>query len=1552
MKSYRFSGYIALCLSMLCSAAYAAPEGGNISSGSGTIAQSGTTTSVNQQSQNLAIDWQTFSIGADEAVNFNQPNASSVALNRVLGQDASSILGSLNANGQVFILNPNGVLFGSTAQVTVGGLVASTLSLSDTELIAGNYSFGKTVKAGSVVNQGNLNAANGGYIALLAPEVRNEGVITATLGIALLAAGDKVSLNLNNGTLLSYSIDQGSLNALAANHQLIQADGGQVILSALAADALGSAVVNNTGIIEARTLQNVGGVIKLMGDMRVGTVNVGGKLDASAPNGGDGGFIETSASHVQIESDAQITSTSATGHAGTWLIDPYDFTIAATGGDITGTALSSALGLGAVVIQTNNTSATCTGATCGTGNAAGNGDIFVNDVITWGANLLTLDAWNNIYINANLQGSGTASLALKYGQGALAAGNTSNYYVHASVDLPAGQNFSTLLGSNGTVRNFTVITSLGAAGSTTATDLQGMSGNLTTNYALGASIDATSTSAWNGGLGFAPIGSGTGSGTATQFRGTFEGLGHTISNLVINRPTISFIGLFGATGPTFFVRNLGLVGGSVSGLNYVGGMVGYNNGLIYNSYNTGAVSGGNNGNVGGLVGRLNNNAASIISNCYASGAVTSAGGINSNAGGLVGITAFASKITNSYATGAVSGANFSGGLVGNHGGSFLDYNFSTGSVSGTTAGGLLGTAPGGATNTNFWDITSSGVATSAKGTGMTTANMMTQANFTAAGWDFVNTWYMADGATRPFLRSEYSTTISNAHQLQLMSMDLGASYTLAANIDLSESALASGMWNTASGFVPIGSLATPFTGTFDGLTYSISNLLINLPATNYVGLFGYISAAALSNINVAGNVTGFDYVGGIAGKTNALSTISTSSFTGSVTGNINVGGIVGWNDPSTITDAIVSGTIKGLSNVGGIVGLNDLSTIYGATFSGTVIGLTTGSSNVGGIAGNNSGSVSNVIATGGVSGASALGGVTGANSGTISAGYWDTQISGQTNGAGSGSSAGTTGLNTAQMTQQANFTALDFINTWRIYEGNSAPLLTSFLTPLTITINSASKTYDGISYSGGNGYTTSITPDANLLGSLIYTGSSQGAVNAGSYVISAGGFYSNQYGYDITVVDGALMVNPATLTYSANTASRTYGATDPVFTGSVTGFVNGESLATATTGTEVFTTAATTTSNVGNYDITGSGLTANNGNYVFVQAAGNASALSINPATLTVTANNANKIYGSTLTYLGTEFTSLGLVNGESIGGITLASAGDAATASVAGNPYVITASAATGGTFNPNNYTIGYVNGALTVNPATLTYSANTASRTYGATDPVFTGSVTGFVNGESLATATTGTEVFTTAATTTSNVGNYDITGSGLTANNGNYVFVQAAGNASALSINPATLTVTANDASKTYDGSAFSGGNGVTFSGLVNGETSAVLDGTLAYGGSSQGAINVGSYVVSPNGLTGNNYTINYVDGWLNILADTPAQVADTYIGSVLPTAYQSGVGTANTSFETVIVALNTATNSTLMIQSPADQSADSGQNFGSYITLLDGGIRLPGNVETKD
>ena len=275
------------------------PTGGQVVHGVGQISTPANNQLVIDQGSNkLAINWQSFDIAEGHQVTFNQPDASSVALNRVLGADGSKIMGQLDANGRVFIVNPNGVLFGQNASVNVGALVASTLKLSDADFAAGNYQFQGNGSNAAVINQGSLNASDGGAIALLGGIVINHGVIVANQGSVALAAGNKITLDFAGDGLLNVQVDEAVMDALVDNRQLIKADGGQVLLSANAGDALLKTVVNNTGIIEAQTLGEKDGKIVLLGSFDGGTVQVAGTLDASAAHGGNGGFIETSGAHV------------------------------------------------------------------------------------------------------------------------------------------------------------------------------------------------------------------------------------------------------------------------------------------------------------------------------------------------------------------------------------------------------------------------------------------------------------------------------------------------------------------------------------------------------------------------------------------------------------------------------------------------------------------------------------------------------------------------------------------------------------------------------------------------------------------------------------------------------------------------------------------------------------------------------------------------------------------------------------------------------------------------------------------------------------------------------------------------------------------------------------------------------------------------------------------------------------------------------------------------------------------------------------------------------
>lgn len=280
----------------------ALPTGGQVSAGQATISQNGANMVVNQGSDRAAIDWQSFNVGQNAHVQFQQPGASSVALNRVVGPDPSQIFGRITANGQVILTNPAGVYFGPSARVDVGGLIATTHSISNDDFMAGKYTFERNGSEGKVVNEGELKAAIEGYVALLAPEVRNQGAIIAQMGTVALAAGEAFDLHFDsNNRLTSIRVEPSQIESLVENRYAVKAPGGLVILSAQSMDRLIGGVVKNSGTIEANGLKEQGGRIILVAS---NTVENTGIVRADATDGptladsGPAGSIEITAPKV------------------------------------------------------------------------------------------------------------------------------------------------------------------------------------------------------------------------------------------------------------------------------------------------------------------------------------------------------------------------------------------------------------------------------------------------------------------------------------------------------------------------------------------------------------------------------------------------------------------------------------------------------------------------------------------------------------------------------------------------------------------------------------------------------------------------------------------------------------------------------------------------------------------------------------------------------------------------------------------------------------------------------------------------------------------------------------------------------------------------------------------------------------------------------------------------------------------------------------------------------------------------------------------------------
>jgi len=1449
-------GKISLVVSALIAGAtllQAAPSGGVVTAGNASIAQNGSVTTINQSSQKASINWTAFSIAPSETVNFKQPNASSITLNRVVGNEKSIIEGALNANGQVFILNSNGVLFSKNASINTAGLVATTMNLSDADFMNGNYAF-KGGSTASIINEGVINISDKGYAALFGKEVKNEGVIKATLGKVELVGAKEVTLNLNGNSLVNLKVDKGVLDALVENKGAVYADGGEVYLTTNAVNELLRGVVNNRGIIEANSMDDITGKIELFA--HGGTTNVEGTLEAKE------GFVETSGDVLHVK-------TGTTIKAKEWLLDPTTITIQNGGGTDIAASTMDADTLTTVLNTGTNVTLSATS------------DITVDEAIIWSdATQLKLTSANTIHVNDIIKNTNTTNGGVYFN-----AANTTN---------------KVIFGTNGLVSIYNPY------------QLQWVNRALLGKYALGGNIDASGTSLWNSGAGFVPIGDGS-----NQFSGSFDGLGHTIDGLTINRPSMDCVGLFGnVDGAT--LQNIGLTSATITGRNIVGGLVGYHS---------------------------------------------------------------SSTISNSYTTGSVRGISFVGGFVGFSNGSSIDNSYAAVSVSGTNdVGGLVGYQFSSSITHSYWDIVISGQSSSRGGSGLGSNNAFTQASY--AGFDFTNTWYMIDGKTRPFLRNEYSTTITNDHQLQLMAMDLTAHYTLAKNITYTGT-----MWSSA-GFAPIGNSTNQFSGTFDGLGHTIDGLTINRPSTNnYVGLFGYTHGAtindiglvnasissrvpsghnyvgglvaymdggSLSNVYVLGNVeasimgggTYHAYAGGLVGYanggsiTNAYSTGSVNAtassgemYTGLNGGNAYAGGLVGLMSNGTMTSVYANTTLTGHGGsggnryamggmpgdvggkggdayVGGLVGYLSNSTIANAyAIGGTIFGASGrggngsdggtmtvggfthnypggnggngGSTYTGGLVGYMSnGSISNAYATkrttsnvgsggsggyegggsstrasSGSAGSAFSGGVVGENSGgTFNGIFWDKEASSQTNGVGSGSSLGVVGKTTAEM------------QTYSTYNDAGWNIIGVDGTYPTLTL--------GI---GGNAaYTWQMGTFLNYTLSNIASG----------------------YTYTGTDVSLSSLWSASSI-FGSSYASWALG-TDYVFKDNSGNVV-------------------TSYTNAGTYsglyvDVLKSGYTeATSGNTT--------GSLTINKANATVTANSDTKTYnGLSQSVIG--YSVSGLVNGEN------ASVLDSITGASASGTNAGTYTTNLSG--SDNNYNLSFVNGTLTIPKANITLSTSNVTKTYDGTTSatgstiVTSGRLYGSDSLSGGAFAYSDPNAGTGKSVTVSGVSIND-------GNGGNNYNVSYANNTNS-SITKANATVTANSDTKSYNG-LIQSITGYTVSGLVNGENASVLDNVNISGSGKD----VGSYVVTGT-ASDNNYNLSVVDGTLRIkeakkdVALTPIELDVTHI--------ENGTATRSPVLTTV---------NALAIDVERAPVALSSGTFVPF-KVVNGGVRLPYGLDT--
>src|SRR5664280_443328 len=304
--------------------AVANPQGPQVVGGSATVQGQGTSTvTVTQQTNSAIINWNTFNIGTGEKTNIFQPSSSSVQLDRVTGGlGPSQILGSLWSNGRVFLVNPDGILFGSGAKVDAAGFLATTNDIANADFMAGRYNFLiPGTPSASIVNQGTITAQSGGFAALVAPGVRNSGTITANLGTIALALGNAFTLDFYGDKLITLGLNDSiaatvtdvatgqPLGALVKNEGTLKANGGRVELTAASARQVVDSVINTTGVIEANSIGSKNGMIVLSAATAATkpagaptqTVKVSGTFSAAGKAAGtNGGTIQVTGENIAV----------------------------------------------------------------------------------------------------------------------------------------------------------------------------------------------------------------------------------------------------------------------------------------------------------------------------------------------------------------------------------------------------------------------------------------------------------------------------------------------------------------------------------------------------------------------------------------------------------------------------------------------------------------------------------------------------------------------------------------------------------------------------------------------------------------------------------------------------------------------------------------------------------------------------------------------------------------------------------------------------------------------------------------------------------------------------------------------------------------------------------------------------------------------------------------------------------------------------------------------------------------------------------------------------
>jgi len=1462
-------------------AANALPTGGQIVGGNaaGSIASAGNAMTVTQNQQRMIANWNSFSIGSAASVNFQQPTGG-VALNRVTGNQPSEIFGRLTSNGSVYLINPNGVLFGRTAEVDVGSLAASTQNMSDADFMAGKALFSRNGSTGSVVNEGQINAALGGYIALLAPEVRNGGVIVARMGTVVMAAGDAVELQFDGSKLANVRVDPATIASLIDNRNAVQAPDGQIILSAPAVSKLQASAIRNSGTLDASSLTQKGGRIVLTADdvqlsstsvigasgaTGGGTVLVGGdwqgsngiyqattvsmaagaKIDASATQNGDGGKVvlwsdvQKANGHTSVAgsikaegagnqatggnvetSGHQLTiasSASVKTGGGEWLLDPLDITIDTSLANTIQTALTS----GNVTVTTSGSNTPSTSS----GESSGNGDMFVNASINWNQNKLTLQAGRYLTISAplNVTGSGGFAGSSTY--------TTTTQNPGRSFIGKINFNASGWLQIDGT--SYTVVNS--------AADLDHMVAN--SNYALGS--DITLTGNWT------PV---------VGYYGRVNGLGHTISGLNTSTRTADNSGLFATTTGITRIENLGLIGANIGGYN----------------------------NVGGFIGSVSSNTATL-NNVFVDSTSTvvpdTSAATRNAVGGMVGLV-------DTYGTIILRDA-YNAAAV--HGGSANTLNY---------VGGLVGRIMGGSTSLN--NSANSGEIV---GGNPATKNTPSSLGYAVGGLFGSHEYYFSGNQSN--LRNTGAIYGGNS---------VGGIGGFARS---ASSAIMSYLTNTGSitGDYYVGGLF----GQYSALD-AIGNNTNNLTLSN-----SYNKGDIKSTSTIAGGLIGvLDFRGGAYQSSVATFTLDQSFNSGSITGlGTGAGGLIGNGNFLGVINCGSNGcTYNTLSSQyiiqdsynAGAVRATSAGSIFGYLIRGGA-GVVRRYYNTGTLSGTNVGEIAGYVDPYNLSYYVFI------ENSYHPIGYAAFGINANTNVAlGTNGSFSTNALTSLPSGFSSSIWSQDAgVNGGHPYLSQNMPT-----TRITIAVDALSMTYGGVAPTLAGHYTVTGCDSCVALG----WGSLLGATtNAGSYAYSTTNLLTPSFGSgnasDYSIVysaSNAFTVNQKSITLSGTKVYDSLSSIAYSALSVASGVVNGDSVSVSSG------SATMSGKDVGGHTLTDmSGLTLSNSNYTLTGGSGS---VTVSKRDLQL---NATKTYDGTTTLGSGTVTLGGLQNGETLNysDVTLSDA-NVATA----NKYV-TAITLANGTGDINNYQLpsllsqGVLNNA-TINKATLTVSG---SKTYdggiGMPNQLTLG---GFVGNETVgySSATISNSHVATVNKYVNSITLTDGDNGGLASN----YQINAGYDASTnhVAVNAATLTPTISNTgvTKVYDGSVSTTLTPTyTFSGLIAGDTTATLTNTSkAYNSkdvASANQITVSGLAIS--GVTGNNnsQSTDYV------LDSSSKTVAASVTAKALTV---SGLGSQNKTYDGTTTATVTGTAALQAAIAPGTGSSGDGKAYTNDAVNLSG------------